>query len=174
MFLPQFPVEPTRIMKHPSVPLKMHNSFRNKSGERPAAPNTSQINQQYYIKLNTDERLKDWRQGYNEFQLSPVCRRLSFAIQWRRLWHFKSSFVKTTIDHIFWSWNTYTPFRSVRLFFPHVDMLKFCEGDFAINLFSGPRPPGGTQSNVLTGEVRNLPRSSGVVGVSCRITSAWG
>lgn len=101
MFLPQFRVEPTRIMKHPAVPLKMHNSFRNKSRERPAAPNASRINQQYYIKLNTDERLKDWRRGNNEFQLSPVCRRLSFPIEWRRLWHFKSSFVKTTIDHIF-------------------------------------------------------------------------
>lgn len=98
MFLPQFLVEPMRIMKHPSIPLKMHNSFRNKSGERPAAPNTSQINQQYYIKLNTDERLKDWRQGY---RLSPVCTKLSFPIERRRLWHFKSSFVKATIDHIF-------------------------------------------------------------------------
>lgn len=101
MFLPQFRVEPTRIMKHLSVPLKMHNSFWSKSRERPAAPNTSQINQQYYIKLNTNERLKDWRQDYNEFQLYPVCRRLSFRIERRRLWHFKSSFVKTTIDHIF-------------------------------------------------------------------------
>ena len=101
MFLPQFRVEATRIMKHPSVPLKMHDSFRNKSGERPAAPNTSRITQQYYIKRNTDERLKDRRQGYNEFQLSPVCSRLSFPIEWRRSWHFKSRFLKTTIDHIF-------------------------------------------------------------------------
>lgn len=101
MFLPQFRVEPTRIMKQPSVPLKTYYSFRNKSGETPAAPNTSQINQQYYIKLKTDERLKDWRQGYNEFQLSATCTRLSFPIEWRHLWHFKSSFVKTTFNLIF-------------------------------------------------------------------------
>lgn len=51
----------------------------------PAAPNISQINQQCYIKLKTDERLKNWRQGYNEFQLSQVCTRLLFPTEWRRL-----------------------------------------------------------------------------------------
>lgn len=142
MFLPQFWVEPKRIMKCPSVPLKMHNSFWNKSGERPAAPNTSQINQQYYIKLNTDERLKDWRQGYNEFQLSPVCRRLSFPIERWRLWHFKSSFVKTG------SWSYFLKLEHVQLVFTlnafhkcvafiSSGILKFCEGDFVINLYSG-------------------------------------
>lgn len=51
----------------------------------PAAPNTSQINQQYYIKLKMDERLKNWRQGYSEFQLSQACTRLLFPIEWRHL-----------------------------------------------------------------------------------------
>lgn len=103
MSLPQFQLKPTRIMKHPSVPLKTLYSFWNKSRKTPGALNTSKINQQYYIKLKTDERLKDWRQDYNEFQVSLVCTRLSFPIEWRHLWHFKSSFVKTTIDHICWS-----------------------------------------------------------------------
>lgn len=85
MFLPLFRVEPARIMKLPSVPLKTHYSFLNKSVETPAAPNASQINQQYYIKLKTCERLKDWRRGYNEFQPSPACKRLSFPIEWRHL-----------------------------------------------------------------------------------------
>lgn len=56
MFLPQFTVKPTRIMKHPSTPLKTIYSFQNRSGKMPAAPNISQINQQYYIKPKTDER----------------------------------------------------------------------------------------------------------------------
>lgn len=148
MFLPQFRVEPMRIMKHPSVLLKTHYSFRNKSGERPAAPNTSQINQQYYIKLKTDERLKDWRQGYNEFQLSLVCTRLSFPNEWRHLWHFKSSFVKTTIDHICWSVAehiqlvvTLNTFQNCAAFILG-DILKFYEGDFSINFRL--RPLGGT------------------------------
>lgn len=81
MFLPQFRVEPMRIMKHPSVPLKTLYLFLNKSGETPEAPNASQINQKYYIKLKPSERLKDWRQGYNEFQPSPACKRLSFPIE---------------------------------------------------------------------------------------------
>lgn len=51
----------------------------------PAAPNISQINQQYYIKLKTDERLKNWRQGYNEFQPLQVCTRLLFPTEWRHL-----------------------------------------------------------------------------------------
>lgn len=85
MFLPQFTVKPTRIMKHPSTPLKTIYSFPNRSGEMPAAPYISQINQQYYIKLKTDERLKNWRQGYNEFQLSQVCTRLLFPIERRHL-----------------------------------------------------------------------------------------
>ena len=50
----------------------------------PAAPNISQINQQYYIKLKTDERLKNWRQGYNEFQLSQDTR-LLFPTEWHHL-----------------------------------------------------------------------------------------
>lgn len=58
MFLPQFTVKPTRIMKHPSTPLKTIYSFQ--EGKKvPAAPNISQINQQYYIKLKTDESLKE-------------------------------------------------------------------------------------------------------------------
>lgn len=59
MSSPQFRVEPTRIMKHTSIPLKTLYSFQNRRGEMPAAPNTSQINQQYYIKLKMDERLKN-------------------------------------------------------------------------------------------------------------------
>lgn len=51
----------------------------------PAAPNISQINQQYYIKLKTDERLKDCRQGCNEFQLSQVSTRLLFPTESRHL-----------------------------------------------------------------------------------------
>lgn len=85
MFVPQFTVKPTRIMKHPSTPLKTIYSFQNGSVKTPAAPNISQINQQYYIKLKTDERLKNWRQGYNEFQLTQVCTRLLFPIEWRHL-----------------------------------------------------------------------------------------
>lgn len=48
----------------------------------PAALNTSQINQQYYIKLKTDERLKNWRQGNNEFHLSQGCTGLLFPSEW--------------------------------------------------------------------------------------------
>lgn len=69
----------------------------------PAAPNTSQINQQYYIRLKTDESLKDWRRGYNEFRLSEACTSLLFAIDIKdicdtlnpALWK------KNTIDHNF-------------------------------------------------------------------------
>lgn len=49
----------------------------------PAASNISQINQQYYIKLKTDERLKNWRQGYNEFHPSQAWTKLLFPIEWR-------------------------------------------------------------------------------------------
>lgn len=141
MFLPQFRVEPPRIMKRPSVPLKMHNSFRNKSWERPAAPNTSQINQQYYIKLNTDERWKDWRQGYNEFQLSPVWRRISFPIEWRRLWHFKSSFVKIANRSYFLKLEHVQLVLPLKAFhkcaaFISSGMLQLCEGNFAINFYN--------------------------------------
>lgn len=57
---------PARIMKRPSNPLwRPSINFRRGigGGKAPAAPNTSLINQQYYIKLKMDEGLRNCRQG---------------------------------------------------------------------------------------------------------------
>jgi len=62
-------------MKHLSIPSTAIYSFENRSEKMPAAPNISKINQQYHIKLKTDERLKNWRQSYDEFpMLSSLCK----------------------------------------------------------------------------------------------------
>lgn len=82
MFLPQFTVKPMGIMKHPFTAVKTIHSFQERRRKMPAAPNISQINQQYYIKLKTDERLNNLRQDYNEFPLSQPGPGLLFPTEW--------------------------------------------------------------------------------------------